>query len=194
MILLCGIPSEVPLALLQSHLERLGATVVSFNQRRSPWAEFGFGVSPSGVRGCLTVDGQVIRLEDVRGVYTRMMDEQLIPEFKDEPKGSAARQRAQDVCIGLVTWMEIAPARVVNRASDMASNGSKPYQSQLIRQHGFALPQTLITNRPEEAIDFRERLGRVVYKSITEVRHFGPFWRGRSQSRQALGDVLREGL
>ncbi|BDI04471.1 transposase [Sphaerotilus microaerophilus] len=28
----------------------------------------------------------------------------------------------------------------------------------------------------------------------TEVRHFAPFWRGRSQSRQALGDVLREGL
>ena len=30
----------------------------------------------------------------------------------------------------------------------MASNGSKPYQTQLIRAHGFAVPETLITNDP----------------------------------------------
>lgn len=170
MILLCGIPSEPPLAMVCEHLERMRAPFFCFNQRRASQSELTFEVSRDGVRGLLAVDGQVIRLEDVYGAYTRMMDEQLLPELSGEALGSPARRLAQDISIGLMNWMEIAPARVLNRASAMASNGSKPFQGQLIRRYGFAVPQTLVTNRPDEVVDFRARHGRVVYKSISSER------------------------
>lgn len=170
MILLCGIPSEPPLALVRSHLARQRVPVYCFNQRRALHTELAFEVSRNGVRGSLEVDGHVIRLEDVDGVYTRMMDEQLLPELSGEAQGSPARRRAQDVSIGLMNWMEIAPARVLNRASAMASNGSKPFQGQLIRACGFAVPQTLVTNILDEAVAFRALHGKVVYKSISSER------------------------
>ena len=52
----------------------------------------------------------------------------------------------------------------------MGSNASKPYQAQLIRAHGFAVPETLITNDPEEVRAFQRQHPRVIYKSISGVR------------------------
>jgi glutathione synthase/RimK-type ligase-like ATP-grasp enzyme len=67
-------------------------------------------------------------------------------------------------------WYEVAPARVVNRSGPMASNASKPFQAQLIRAHGFSVPETIVTNDPDEVRHFVRRHGRVVYKSISGVR------------------------
>jgi glutathione synthase/RimK-type ligase-like ATP-grasp enzyme len=52
----------------------------------------------------------------------------------------------------------------------MGSNSSKPYQAQLIREHGFLVPETLITNVPESVREFHERHGRIIYKSISAAR------------------------
>ena len=170
MILLCGIPSEPPLALVLEHLRRMKAPVVCFNQRQAPHTDLAFEVDHAGVRGMLRMGTTQVRLEEVSGVYTRMMDEQLLPELSGEPPDSPARRRAQAATIGLTHWMEVAPARIVNRASRMASNDSKPFQAQFIRRHGFSLPETLITNDPEEAAAFRSHHGRVIFKSISGVR------------------------
>ena len=66
--------------------------------------------------------------------------------------------------------MEISPARVVNRCAPMASNASKPYQIQLIREQGFLVPETLVSNDPELVREFRSRHRRIIYKSISSVR------------------------
>ena len=52
----------------------------------------------------------------------------------------------------------------------MGSNSSKPYQAQLIREYGFEVPPTLITNEPEQVLAFRAEHRRIVYKSISGVR------------------------
>ena len=52
----------------------------------------------------------------------------------------------------------------------MGSNGSKAYQAQLIRKYGFEIPETLITNDPEEASAFWQRYRPVIYKSVSGVR------------------------
>lgn len=54
--------------------------------------------------------------------------------------------------------------------SSMSSNSSKPYQAQLIRKHGFNIPETLITNDPNAVIEFRNKFEKVVYKSISSIR------------------------
>lgn len=170
MILICGIPSEAPLAMVQSHLARMKVPFFCFNQRRSLHANLEFEVGSNKVGGELRVGKECICLEDVSGVYTRMMDEQLLPEMAGQLPASPARERAQAITIGLTNWMELAPARVVNRASMMASNDSKPLQGQMIRKYGFHLPETLITNDPEQVTDFRSRHQRIIFKSVSGAR------------------------
>ena len=67
-------------------------------------------------------------------------------------------------------WAEVTPALVINRPSAMASNGSKSYQTALIRAAGFEVPDTLVTTDPAAALAFRERHGSVIYKSVSGVR------------------------
>jgi glutathione synthase/RimK-type ligase-like ATP-grasp enzyme len=59
---------------------------------------------------------------------------------------------------------------VVNRYAAMGSNSSKPYQSQLIRDHGFGVPETLVTNDPELVSAFQAQHGDLIYKSISGER------------------------
>ena len=83
------------------------------------------------------------------------------------PLGPTARHAAA----ALEALADSASALVVNRPSASATNGSKPYQQQIIRRHGFAVPDTLVTTVPEEARRFYElHRDRVIYKSISGVR------------------------
>jgi glutathione synthase/RimK-type ligase-like ATP-grasp enzyme len=52
----------------------------------------------------------------------------------------------------------------------MRSNGSKPFQAQLIARHGFRVLETLVTNEPVEVIDFARAHGRLIYKSVSGIR------------------------
>jgi hypothetical protein len=170
MILLCGIPTEPPLARVARELERLGVPTVVFNQREAVGGRVAFELDAAGVRGELRLDGRSLRLEDVAAVYVRLMDDRVLPELADEPPDSPARTACRELHDALYRWIEITPARVVNRSSAMASNGSKPYQAQLIAAAGFAVPETLVTNDPELVRAFLAEHGRVVYKSISGSR------------------------
>jgi hypothetical protein len=169
-ILLGGIPSETSLALVRAQIEELSLPHVVFDQLRAAEAEVAVEVAAGEASGCLTLGGRCHRLQDVGGVYLRLMDDQLLPELDGEPPHSPRRRRIRALHDALARWSEISPARVVNRAAATMSNASKPYQGQLIRARGFAVPETLITNDPEQALDFRARCGRVVYKSMSGVR------------------------
>ncbi|HET8672854.1 MAG TPA: hypothetical protein VFL87_04400 [Thermoleophilaceae bacterium] len=170
MILLCGIPSEPPLAMVGRELERRRVPHVFFNQRRFADAEIEWELYGGSIGGSLTLEGERHRLEDVAAVYTRLMDDRLLPELYREPAGSAARGRCRSLHEALLRWCEVSPARVVNRAAPQGSNSSKPYQAQLIAAHGFHVPDTLITNDPELVLDFVRVHSSVVYKSISGVR------------------------
>lgn len=170
MILLAGIPSETPLAMVRAELDRLGAPYFLFNQRRFAEMDMDFEISSrGGVTGWIS-NGRRFRLEDFQGVYTRLMDDQVLPELAGEPQPSPRRRHCRSLHEALTRWCEISPARVVNRCGPMGSNFSKPYQAQLICEHGFRVPETLITNDPELVLAFRASHGRLIYKSISGVR------------------------
>jgi glutathione synthase/RimK-type ligase-like ATP-grasp enzyme len=170
MILLCGIPSEGPLARVRAELDDLGVPYAIFHQRRFAEMDMGFSISDGGVAGWLRIGRACHRLEDFTGVYTRLMDDGSLPELRDEPHESPRRTACRALHATLARWSEVAPARVLNRAGPMSTNASKPLQAQLIRRHGFAIPDTLITSDPSAVRGFRSRHGRVIYKSISGVR------------------------
>jgi hypothetical protein len=170
MILLAGIPTETPMVFVRRELDELGAPYLMFHQREFESTEIEFEIAGGAVHGRLRIGDREVRLEDIRAVYNRLMDDQSLPETQDEPPGSPRRLRCRAVHDALTRWCEIAPGRIVNRTAPMGSNGSKPYQAQLIRQQGFLVPETLVTNDPELVLAFRARHGRVIFKSMSAVR------------------------
>jgi glutathione synthase/RimK-type ligase-like ATP-grasp enzyme len=70
----------------------------------------------------------------------------------------------------LAPWLEDSAARVLNRPSASATNLSKTFQLQLIREAGFAVPETLVTDSPEDVAAFRAEHGLVVCKSVSSRR------------------------
>ena len=170
MILLCGIPSESPLAMVAAALEAEGVPHRVLNQRRVAEYRIAFTIDAGGVDGSLTLGAETLRLSDIRGVYLRLMDDRLLPELAGLEEGHPARRHARGFHDALLRWSEVAPGCVVNRGEPQGSNSSKPYQAQLIARHGLLVPETLITNDPAQALEFRQRHGSVIYKSISGVR------------------------
>jgi glutathione synthase/RimK-type ligase-like ATP-grasp enzyme len=170
MILLCGIPSEPPLRAVTEALQQIGASYIVFNQRAFERWSISFEVRDGGVDGELRYRARRYDLACIAAVFTRFIDDRVLPEVEGESQDSEIRCKCRSVHDALARWIEVAPALVINRASAMASNSSKPYQSQLISRHGFLIPETLISNNPDAIRAFRRKYGRVIYKSASGVR------------------------
>jgi glutathione synthase/RimK-type ligase-like ATP-grasp enzyme len=170
MVLLCGIPSERPLAMVRERLEEHRTPHLMLSQRRFADTTFRFEIAGGRLTGEFAIDGRRYSLDDVTAVYTRLMDDQALPELSGEHQGSPLRLRAHAWHAAVSRWYEIAPIRIVNRAASMASNASKPFQAQQIVKHGLLVPETLVTSDPAEARAFRETYGTIVFKSTSGVR------------------------
>jgi hypothetical protein len=177
-ILVAGIPDEGPVARVIEALEASGAEHRVFDQRQVAAAGLTLDIADDrgggAVRGRLRLDGETIALEALRGCYVRLMDDQLLPGIAGLPPDAPLRLHARRLHELLLRYADIAPCRVLNRPSAMASNMSKPYQAQVIRAVGLGIPETLITNDPDAASTFLDRVwgeqGHVVYKSISGIR------------------------
>jgi glutathione synthase/RimK-type ligase-like ATP-grasp enzyme len=169
MILLWGITTDRPLELVRSALQRMNAPIVFLDQQSLLQSRIDLTVGKR-LQGNLQTQGWSAALESVTAVYLRPYDARRMVVLGDAAPGSPKFQRAFGFEDALMSWIEMAPALVVNRPSAMASNNSKPYQLQLVRNAGFDVPETLVTTDPKAAVEFWERHGSVIYKSISGVR------------------------
>ncbi|TQK01273.1 RimK family alpha-L-glutamate ligase [Herbaspirillum sp. SJZ107] len=173
MILLAGIASEPPIALAADSAAALGIECVLLNQRAFAHDDIEFEYADGRCRGALTSAGQVYPLECFSGIYLRTIDAASLPELSraarawDRERTEARTHAWAEI---LTQWAEVAPQRVANRLSATLSNFSKPYQLQVIRAAGFAVPETIVTNDPAAVHAFNERHRRVIYKSTSSVR------------------------
>jgi len=170
MIFLCGIPSEPSLGLVIDAIRELGAPHVVFHQRRFADSSMEFRINGGRLTGSMSFGHDVYRLEDFTAVYTRLMDCRLLPEVENEPADSPVRFHCTSLHDAIMRWYELMPGLVLNRSAEVGSNYSKPYECQLIRECGFAVPETLITNDPDEVKAFRRQYGTIIYKSISYIR------------------------
>jgi len=170
-ILVAGIPSEPPLQETLDALHDLRADVLVLSQRHGTDTDIALAVDRAGiVDGVLRSGRRHVALREISAVYARLMDHRHIPEYQRLEPDDPGRDRWTALADHLTTWLDVAPGRVVNRTSAMASNGSKPYQAQLISRHGLLTPETLVTNDPDQAREFYETHPRVVYKSASGAR------------------------
>jgi glutathione synthase/RimK-type ligase-like ATP-grasp enzyme len=185
-ILLWGIATDDPLAAVGAALDLRGSPYVFVDQVAAAETDIDLQVNES-VTGYLAIRGEGIALEDVRAAFLRPYDYRRLITLRAAGEASDLWRRAAAVDEALGVWAEVTPALVVNRPGSMASNGSKPYQTELIRALGLQIPPTLVTTDQHAALEFLERHGEVVYKSVSGIRSI--VTRLGSDRVQDLGDV-----
>ena len=175
-VLLWGVATEPPVAMVHRALDEIGADTVVIHPRESATTEMAIraGGGSVAVDGYVRVGGRLVDLESVTGVYLRPVEPELVPELADLAPSSPAMVRARQVHDAMIGFTEVAGratgARVLNRLSAMASNMSKPFQAQAVLRNGFSTPETLVTDDPDEAIAFAAGFDRVIYKSTSGIR------------------------
>jgi hypothetical protein len=169
MILLWGLPGDQPIAFVRDALGRLGADVAFLDQRAILDTQVELCVDTS-VTGVLHVGDDTLDLSKVTAVYLRPYESSRLPAIEEAGPGSPEWGHALNVEDILLSWIEVTPALVVNPPTAMAGNASKPYQAAQIREHGFAIPATLVTTDPQAVLDFRDEHGTIIYKSVSNVR------------------------
>lgn len=141
--------------------ERAGVRHVVVDQQQLAGVQF--ELADDGAHGQLRLPGQRLALTDVTGCYAR-------PLAPLPSSDAATATREADLAQRMVAWLDAAPIPVLNRPRAMHSNGSKPYQAQLIATAGFAVPRTLVTTDPDAVRAFVAEVGPVVFKSVSGVR------------------------
>ena len=124
---------------------------------------------PKADGGIRWSDGTRVLWKDVTAIYHRLG----FTDFETEDEYSEAEEAyASSEFMGLLNpILNTLPVRVVNRPLASSTNASKPFQTSLIQQAGFFVPETLVTNDPEDAAEFYHlHGGEVIYKSISYVR------------------------
>jgi len=164
LILFYGRGDDPPLQTAVEAARELEQDLIWLDQCGLDRADLLVSVTEHGATGVLTLDGRSVELDAISGIYARPLD---IPRSHAD---TLARARSETFHELFLEWLELAPTLVVNRPSDMDSNGSKPYQAQLIGAAGFDVPETLVTSSPEEARAFWRDHERVIFKSISGVR------------------------
>lgn len=166
MIVVVGTPGEDPVARLLEEADQAGITTLLLNETSA--ADWDLRIDGDDEALSVQVRNQsgTVELTEATGLYLRI----TAPKGHDLVPDPLRLERAEAALSMICAWSDVAPIRVANRPTAMASNGSKPYQAALIRQHGFAVPETLVTNDPAVVRDFVDRVGRVIYKSTSGVR------------------------
>ena len=129
MILLCGIPSETPLRLVTDRIESENVPYVMLNQREFADCDIWFEIDAAGIRGELRIGASIYPLEDFHAAYQRLMDDRCLPELEAEPSDSPLRRGCRAFHDTLTRWLEISPARVINRCAPMGSSRPPPGRS-----------------------------------------------------------------
>ncbi|HVX13086.1 MAG TPA: hypothetical protein VHC22_18020 [Pirellulales bacterium] len=183
MILIYGILSEPPLAMVINELERRGAAYIGIAQRKLSEIQWSLKCSRNGLLGSFHIGGTSIDLCDIGAIYARPIDYRFLPEYASAASTKETRGRIEEGDRHMRTILNQCQAAVVNRPRAMMSNVSKPLQLQIIREFGFSIPRTIATNNIDLVKEFEADAGTLIYKSMSSQRSLVKALDGGDRSR-----------
>jgi len=168
-IVICSTEDDVHAARVAELLKaRHGKSAFIFDTSTFPGAvSLAARFDGRGIESYLRTSERRIDLDDVAAFWWR----------RPQPMGvdariadAQARDFAFQECIsGLLGILECCDALWVNVIQNDVAAEYKPFQLKVARNHGFRIPETLITNLPDELMDFWHRHQRsVVYKAFNQ--------------------------
>ncbi len=167
-ILILGNSEDVHAAHLNQALTEAGATVDYLDTRLFP-TQLRMSWQPDTQNGCLTLpEGRRLDFQDIKSVFWRSLTEVYIPKLKD---ANQQRVAYNDSLSTLRSLIQACPARWVNSWQAYQFHKEKPLQLKLVKQLGVRIPATLISNSPEEVIEFVQSLKQVIFKPVYGGSH-----------------------
>jgi ATP-grasp ribosomal peptide maturase len=158
-VLIIAAADDWPTDRVVVELEKRGAEVF-----RMDTADFPLRLALSGRigqqdtwTGDLATDHRTVELSRVGAVYYRAPGAFRFPEGMSGPEERFAAAQARAGLGGVLSAM---PCRWVNHPTSMARAEYKPVQLSAARRVGLTIPETLITNRPEDVLAFAIDTGR----------------------------------
>lgn len=115
--------------------------------------------------GAIRVRGRQVRWDDIRSIWYRRPNGFRFPAAMSEPERRHASWEAR---FGLGGVLACLPVRWVNHPHRQADANYKPVQLAVARRCGLAVPNTVITNEPDQVRQFAaSAAGGVVVKTLS---------------------------
>ena len=125
--------------------------------------------NPNDEAGCINFSsGKQINLEDINSVYWRTLNNVGIPAIENSEQQDIAWCDAKSTVRSLV---QACPAHWVNPWQAYQFHQEKPLQLRLAKQLGITIPATLVSNDPQQIIDFVEAHDKVIFKPVSGGSH-----------------------
>jgi glutathione synthase/RimK-type ligase-like ATP-grasp enzyme len=163
MILICGSSFDPVILFLRARWdsEHLAYRLLDLecNERKSAvQVDYGEG----SINGFINGGDWLLDVSELTGVFFQGID------YRSKKDANSAYAACEPEIAALLNNL---PCKVANRPAAGMSNRSKPLQALHIRECGFRIPETLVTNDPAAAKRFyEEHSGKVIFKSIGGVR------------------------
>jgi glutathione synthase/RimK-type ligase-like ATP-grasp enzyme len=167
-ILILGNSEDAHAAHMYEALTQAGATLDYLDTRLFP-TQLRMSWQPDSQVGSLTLPGgRKLPLQDIKSVFWRSISSVYIPDLKD-----AEQQRIayNDAMSALRTLIQACPAKWVNSWDAYQFHKEKPLQLSAVSQIGVKIPTTLISNEPDEVIEFSRSLERAIFKPVYGGAH-----------------------
>jgi glutathione synthase/RimK-type ligase-like ATP-grasp enzyme len=131
--------------------------------------------------------GELINLNQVHSVFWRTLSEPQVPYIQDD---DIYRIALNDATSAMRTLIQGCPARWVNPWQAYQFHREKPLQLAAVRQLGIPIPATLISNDPDQVVDFINNHPNVIFKPVYGGAHTQRVTQ-RHGARERLNQVLR---
>lgn len=167
-ILILGNVEDAHAAHLQQALTKAGAAVDYLDTRLFP-THLQMSWQPQTQMGSLTLpDGRELNLQDIKSVFWRSFSGVYVPPLKN-----AEQQRIalNDSISAVRSLIQACPARWVNSWQAYQFHKEKPLQLSQVQQMGVAIPATLISNNPNQVIQFVQSQDPVIFKPVYGGAH-----------------------
>jgi glutathione synthase/RimK-type ligase-like ATP-grasp enzyme len=167
-ILILGNPEDAHAVHMQQALTQAGATADYLDTRLFP-TQVQMSWQPSTQLGCFTLPGgRRLDFQDIKSVYWRNLSDVYIPSLKD---ANQQRVAFNDSISALRSLLQACPARWINSWKAYQFHKEKPLQLSTVKQLGVTIPATLITNSPEQVIEFAASQEKVISKPVYGGAH-----------------------
>ncbi len=145
-------------------LNRRRAPVLRFDIAEFPRnTEFTATLDNTGWAGARRVDGRILDLSRVSGIYYRRPRSFTFP---DDMSDAHREWAAIEAKLGFLGTLAAVP-RWLNHPAHIANAEYKPLQLRLAKSLGLRVPQTIVTNVARDARLFAETVGEVIYKPFS---------------------------
>jgi glutathione synthase/RimK-type ligase-like ATP-grasp enzyme len=107
--------------------------------------------------------GRKLEIAEIHSVFWRSFSGVHVPSLNDSHQHYIA---SNDSMSTLRSFMQACPARWVNSWEAYQLHKEKPIQLSMVNNIGVSIPRTLVSNDPEQIINFTDSLDKAIFKPV----------------------------